>query len=50
MVTGNIQLATFGLAHVPELPEAPVYTPETDARDPQADAAVDPDAISAASG
>jgi hypothetical protein len=38
MVTGNIQLPRFGFAHVPELPEALVYAPETDAGDPQADA------------
>ena len=41
-VTGNIQLTTFGFSHVPELPETLVYAPETDAGDPQADAAVDP--------
>jgi hypothetical protein len=47
MVTGNIQLATIGFAHVPELPEALAYAPETDAGDPQADAAIDLDPITA---
>ena len=50
MVTGNVQLATFGFAHVPELPETPVYAPETAAGDLQADATVDPDPIAATSG
>jgi hypothetical protein len=36
MVTGNIQLTTFGFAHVPELPEALVNVRETAAADLQA--------------